>query len=103
MHAGDSTRKADTLPVEVVARRQVDGRAYISFDTAAGRRVEVREPAGDDDVDADELRYYPDDPAHVIVVEDNFGRDITLAIVAIKLVVGGPVLTVVGARRLRRP
>ena len=38
---------------------------------------------------------------HVIVDSSTFGRDITLAIVAIKFLIGGPVFVVLGARHLR--
>ncbi|GIU89699.1 MAG: hypothetical protein KatS3mg010_0798 [Acidimicrobiia bacterium] len=48
------------------------------------------------------VRYDPDDPTSVIADESTMGRDITLAIVALKLVVGGPVLVVLGSRRLAR-
>ena len=48
------------------------------------------------------VRYDPSDPTHVIVDANTLGRDITLAIVALKLLIGGPVFVVLGARRLRR-
>ena len=48
-----------------------------------------------------QIRCDPSDPEHVIVDAGTAGRDITFAIVALKLLVGGPVFTVLGARRLR--
>ena len=39
----------------------------------------------------------------VIVDNSNLGRDITFSIVALKLLVGGPVFVGYAARRLRRP
>ena len=47
------------------------------------------------------VRYDPANPAHVVVDASTFGRDITLAVVALKLLVGGPVFVALGARRLR--
>ena len=50
----------------------------------------------------EKIRYDPDDPEQVIVDGDSFGRDITLGVVALKLLVAGPVFVVLGSRRLRR-
>ena len=47
------------------------------------------------------VRYDPANPTHVVVDASTFGRDITLAVVALKLLVGGPVFVALGARRLR--
>jgi hypothetical protein len=49
------------------------------------------------------IRYDPGDPTEVVADEPTAGRDITLAIVALKLLVGGPVLLALGTRRLARP
>ena len=51
-------------------------------------------------VNVETVRYYPDDPHHIVADESRMGRDITLAIVALKLLVGGAVLIGFGARRL---
>ena len=56
--------------------------------------------------DTVDVRYDPANPHHVIVDSGTFGRDITLAIVALKLLIGGPVFFVLGTRwllRHRRP
>jgi len=50
-----------------------------------------------------EVRYDRDDPQRVVTARQNLGRDITLWIVAVKLLVVGGVLAVIGARRLVRP
>jgi hypothetical protein len=50
-----------------------------------------------------EIRYNRDDPTTVITTESQLARDITLWIVAVKLLVGGLVFVVAGAHRLRRP
>ena len=50
-----------------------------------------------------EIRYDRDDPTTVISTESQLARDITLWIVAVKLLVGGLVFVVAGAHRLRRP
>jgi molecular chaperone DnaJ len=49
-----------------------------------------------------EVRYDADDPQRVVTEQRNLARDITLWIVAVKFLVVGAVLTVVGARRLLR-
>lgn len=49
-----------------------------------------------------EIRYDPDDPTTVISSESQLARDLTLWIVAVKLLVGGLAFVVVGAHRLRR-
>jgi len=48
------------------------------------------------------IRYDPANPTHVIVDASSAGRDITLAIVSLKLLIGGPVFVVLGMLRLRR-
>ncbi len=50
-----------------------------------------------------EILYDRDDPSTVINNESQLARDITLWIVAIKLLVGGVIFVGVGALRLRRP
>jgi hypothetical protein len=49
-----------------------------------------------------EIRYDPDDPTTVVSSESQLARDITLWIVAVKLLVGGLVFVIAGAHRLRR-
>ena len=49
-----------------------------------------------------DIRYDADDPTTVVSSESQLARDITLWIVAVKLLVGGFVFVVVGAHRLRR-
>lgn len=48
------------------------------------------------------IHYDPDDPTVVVTDESHTGRDVTLWIVAVKLVIGGGVLVGFGVRRLRR-
>ena len=90
--------------VAVTARRV--GNDNIEFTTVAGQRIVVAEPRqhgeGNGHGPTVDVRYDPDDPRHVIVDASTFGRDITLAIVALKLLIGGPVFAIVGARHLRR-
>lgn len=50
-----------------------------------------------------EIRYDPDDPTTVISDESQLARDLTLWIVAVKLLVGGAIFVGFGAHRLRRP
>jgi hypothetical protein len=82
------------------------GNGEIMFVTHDGRVVRTREPTqhgeGNGLGPSVAVRYDPKDPQHVIVDANTIGRDITLGIVAIKLLVGGLVFAALGARRLRR-
>jgi curved DNA-binding protein CbpA len=102
LHERDAQRRTEF--VGVTAERI--GGGDISFTTADGRNVVTREPSqhgeGNDAGPTVKVRYDPNDPAHVVVDASSAGRDITLAIVALKLLAGGPVFAVLGARRLRR-
>jgi hypothetical protein len=75
------------------------------FVAADGRIVRTKEPAvhgeGNGLGPTVRVRYDPANPTHVIVDSSTLGRDITFAIVALKLLIGGPVFVVLGARRLR--
>ncbi|MDQ1520953.1 MAG: molecular chaperone DnaJ [Actinomycetota bacterium] len=90
--------------VSVAAQRVDNGE--IAFDTSDGRHVVVPEPRqhgeGTKAGPTVDVRYDPANPRHVVVDASTFGRDITLAIVAVKLLIGGPVFAVLGARRLRK-
>lgn len=101
VHNRDEQQRAATIAVPA-SRVDVDGTTYLSFVTEDGRRVQVSEPDFGEHAQQDVVRYYRDDPERVIAEEDNAGRDITLAIVALKLLVSGPVLAGVGIRRLLR-
>jgi hypothetical protein len=48
------------------------------------------------------IHYDPDDPSSVVTDDSHTGRNVTLWIVAVKLVIGGGVLFGFGVRRLRR-
>jgi curved DNA-binding protein CbpA len=102
LHDRDADRRAASIPV--TATRIGSGR--IQFVTRAGERVETREPRRRGEASGRgstvDVRYDPDDPRTVVVDAGSFGRDITLAIVALKFLVGGPVFAFVGARHLRR-
>ena len=102
LHERDARRHAHFRPVTAV--RVADG--DITFFTADGRSVRTREPQqhgeGNNLGPTVAVRYDPANPTHVIVDANTFGRDITLAVVALKLLVGGPIFVVLGARRLRR-
>jgi len=91
--------------VAVTARR-LPGSDEIEFRTPSGRRVVTAAPdvAGLGTVEPGSgmrIRYDPADPTRVVSGADPTARDITLWIVSVKLLVGGTVFTVVGARRLR--
>ena len=85
----------------------VDGEHRLAFTTRAGQRVEAveatksgeQQPAVGSRV---RIHYDRDDPTTIVTDASHTGRDITLWIVAVKLIVGGAVLAFFGARRLRR-
>jgi hypothetical protein len=87
-------------------RIDVDGRSMISFLTPTQERIVVPEPQQHGDPSAlgptVKVRYDPADPEHVIADDNNMGRDITFAIVTLKLLIGGPVFIGFGAKHLRR-
>ncbi len=101
LHDRDASERARFVPV--VATRVENGN--ISFTTRDDRRIVTREPSqhgeGSGLGPTVDVRYDPHDPQRVIVDAGTFGRDITLAIVVIKLLVGGPVFAYLGYRRLR--
>jgi curved DNA-binding protein CbpA len=102
MHEHDARQRARFVPV-VAARLPASG--YVSFLTKSGERVRVPEPRRHGDPSGlgptTKIRYDPTNPEHVIVDDTSTARDITFAIVALKLLVGGPVFAALGTRRLR--
>jgi len=101
LHETDARRHARYDPVSATRV----GNGEIMFVTNDGRVVRTGEPTlhgeGNGLGRSVKVRYDPANPQHVIVDGNTIGRDITLAIVAIKLLVGGLVFVVLGARRLR--
>lgn len=102
LHETDARRHARYDPVSATRV----GNGEIMFVTRAGQVVRTREPTlhgeGNGLGPTVAVRYDPKAPQHVIVDESTLGRDITLGIVALKLLIGGLVFAVLGARRLRR-
>ncbi len=102
LHRDDARRRAEFRPVTAV---RVDN-GDVTFTTADGRTVRTREPEqhgeGSGVGPTVGIRYDPANPTHVIVDAGTVGRDITLVIVSLKLLVGGPVFVVLGILRLRR-
>jgi hypothetical protein len=103
--ASDTARfRAGSVPVDAV-RVGGPGDRQIEFTTLDGETVRVAEPkAANPGVRGDTIavRYDRDDPARVRVDESTVARDVTIGIVGAKLLAGGPVLAIAGARRLRR-
>jgi hypothetical protein len=101
LHEHDAQRHARFRPV--TALRVGDG--DVTFTTPDGRVFRTREPEqhgeGTGLGPTVGIRYDPANPTNVIVDANTIGRDITLAIVALKLMIGGVVFVVLGARRLR--
>jgi hypothetical protein len=85
----------------------VDGRRQLQFTTRDGQSVRAVEATKSGEQQPGlgarvKIHYDRDDPTTIVTDASHTGRDITLWIVAIKLVVGGSVLAFFGARRLRR-
>jgi curved DNA-binding protein CbpA len=79
----------------------------LEFTTSTGQMVRASEPVrtgtGERPVGSHiNIRYDPDRPTQVITTEDKFARDITLWIVAVKLLVVGAFFVGWGVYRLRR-
>jgi hypothetical protein len=86
---------------------EVNGDRRLEFTTRDGRTVRAAEEvkSGEEEPPVGArvaIHYDRSDPTSVVTDTSHTGRDITLWIVAVKLVLGGIVLTVVGTRRLRR-
>jgi curved DNA-binding protein CbpA len=104
LHDVDASQRAKFIAV--TATRLGDDNGDIAFTTRGGERVVTKEPSqygeGSSSGTTVGVRYDPANPKHVIVDAGTFGRDITLAIVALKLFIGGLVFAILGYRRLRR-
>jgi hypothetical protein len=79
----------------------------LQFTTATGELIRAPEPLRTGTGDAQvgsvvRIRYDPAHPTQVITTEDKFARDITLWIVAVKLLVVGVFFVGFGVHRLRR-
>ncbi len=86
---------------------EVGGERRLEFTTRDGRVVRAVEQtkSGEEQPAVGArvaIHYDRNDPTSIVTDTGHTGRDITLWIVAVKLFVGGIVLLVVGARRLRR-
>jgi hypothetical protein len=102
-HDAELRRDGEQVTATVV---EVNGERRLRFRTADGERVVAREGVrsgrGEDPLGSKvEIRYDPEHPTDIVRVGSNAARDITLWIVAIKLLAGGLILAGVGARRLR--
>ncbi len=104
-HQHDARLRARFIPL-TATRIDVNGSSVVSFKTRRGEWIRVAEPHQHGDPaglgPTVEIRYDPADPEHVITGASTAARDITFSIVALKLLVGGPVFMAFGYRRLRR-
>jgi len=105
LHQHDARLRARFIPV-TATRIDANGSSFVRFKTRRGEWIRVAEPHQHGDPAAlgptVEIRYDPADPEHVITGASTAARDITFSIVALKLLIGGPVFMVFGYRRLRR-
>lgn len=102
----ERARRAGRVKTEAVLVVSA-ARSDVRFTTPAGTVVQVPEPnrvnpGADRNGQPITVLYRPDRPSDVIIDESTAARDITLWIVAVKLLVGGATFLVVGIRRLRR-
>jgi hypothetical protein len=105
LHQHDARLRARFIPV-TATRFDTNGTSMVSFATRDGRQVRTKEPQQHGDPSGlgptVTIRYDPANPEHVITGASSAGRDITFSIVALKLLIGGPVFMAFGFRRLRR-
>src|SRR4051812_31606170 len=104
MHEHDARQRARFVPV-VATRTDSSNGSLVSFETRDGELYTAPQPHQHGDPDGHSrtmgIRYDPADPVHVIPDSGTFGRDITFAIVSLKLLFGGLFLAGFGAKRLR--
>ncbi|MET0920505.1 MAG: J domain-containing protein [Acidimicrobiia bacterium] len=106
LQRADADLRARGVATEAVVV-EVNGARKLEFTTGAGNTIRaaestksgVEEPAVRSRV---AIHYDRNDPTHVVADTSHLARDVTLWIVAVKLVVGGTVLVAMGVRRLRR-
>jgi hypothetical protein len=100
----DSARRAGR--VEVNANHVIEaGQQRLRFATTNGTVVDVPLPNTVNPGipgDKERILYNPAHPSDVIADESYAARDITLWIVAIKLLIGGPIFAILGWRALKR-
>jgi hypothetical protein len=104
MHTHDARQRARFVPVTAV-RGDGNDTSVITFMTRTGQRMLVPEPHQHGDPTGAgstmNIRYDPAHPEHVIVDSGTFGRDITFAIVSLKLLIGGLFLAGLSWKRRR--
>jgi hypothetical protein len=104
MHTHDANQRARFVPV-TATRGDGANRSLVTFKTRTGALVLVPEPRQHGDPNGAgstvRIRYDPSNPQHVIVDSGTFGRDITFAIVSLKLFIGGLVLAGLSWKRLK--
>lgn len=105
LQVDERARRAGRVKTEAVLLVAPAGNT-VEFATHAGAVVQVPEPTRvnpgtERDGQHIAVLYRPDRPDDVIIDESTTARDITLWIVALKMLVGGVVFSVVGIRKLR--
>lgn len=99
----DARLRDDGLPAQAVVVRD-HGVPRLEFVTKAGTLVRTDLPdsksGGMTAGDIVDVRYDREDPQRVVTARSTVGRDVTLWLVAAKLLIVGTVLAIVGGRRL---
>jgi hypothetical protein len=102
LHTRDANERAAYVPI--VAQRIPGDR--VIFLTEDEQQVIAPEPMQHGEALGNDqymkIRYDPADPQNVVVDQGTFGRDITLGVVALKLLIAGPAFAILGYRRMRR-
>jgi hypothetical protein len=101
----DSVKRHGRVAVTATRVSTADPGVRIAFTTAKGDQVQVPAPPRvNPGVTGDTVRilYDPRNPRDVIADESLTARNVTLWIVVVKLLVGGPVFVVLGLRARRR-
>ncbi len=103
--AAANARRIRTTAVVVPATNGID--PVLQFQTSNGVVADVVPPRRDTPGvlhfgQSLGVLYSASNPSDVVYDESHFGRDFTLWFVAVKLLVGGPAVTIVGIRRRRR-
>jgi hypothetical protein len=103
----DADLRANGIATTAVVIPGSNGQRQLEFETADGRVVRAQETVKTGEEQpalGSRVRVHYDraDPTSIVTDEGHTGRDVTLWIVATKLVIGGGVLTWFGLRSLRR-
>jgi hypothetical protein len=108
VHAREADAGKGRVKVSAFAEAAPNGDVVVTFETTDGKTVTIPPPHRINPSgtltpgQSLTLRYLRTNPTNVITDESHFARDFTLWFVAVKLLFGGPVIFLVGYRRMRK-